>query len=180
MHKASLVFFFLISSCNLFSQSKKELKAENSNLLKIIASQNTEITNSKQKLSILDKDSKKLIADNKNLTNRLHRSLDSNSLLLEANYILSKEISDLKALFENKKIDTESINSRNNNLYNDFSKQNAKSNSNSPNSNSRNYSPSINKRSTTYSRRYYSGPRGGCYYINSNGNKSYVPRELCN
>ena len=29
------------------------------------------------------------------------------------------------------------------------------------------------------SRSYYTGPRGGCYYINSNGNKSYVDRSLC-
>ena len=25
----------------------------------------------------------------------------------------------------------------------------------------------------------YSGPRGGCYYINSNGNKTYVARNFC-
>ncbi|SIQ86623.1 hypothetical protein [Maribacter ulvicola] len=30
------------------------------------------------------------------------------------------------------------------------------------------------------SKSYYRGPRGGCYYINSNGNKSYVSRSLCN
>ena len=34
-------------------------------------------------------------------------------------------------------------------------------------------------RSSTY-RTYYRGPRGGCYYINSNGNKTYVARNLCN
>lgn len=27
---------------------------------------------------------------------------------------------------------------------------------------------------------YYTGPKGGCYYYNSNGNKSYVDRSLCN
>ncbi len=27
---------------------------------------------------------------------------------------------------------------------------------------------------------YIRGPRGGCYYINSNGNKTYVNRSLCN
>jgi hypothetical protein len=27
---------------------------------------------------------------------------------------------------------------------------------------------------------YIRGPRGGCYYINSNGNKVYVDRSLCN
>ena len=26
----------------------------------------------------------------------------------------------------------------------------------------------------------YKGPKGGCYYINSNGNKSYVDRSKCN
>ncbi len=30
------------------------------------------------------------------------------------------------------------------------------------------------------SRTYIRGPRGGCYYINSNGNKTYVDRSLCN
>jgi hypothetical protein len=29
------------------------------------------------------------------------------------------------------------------------------------------------------SRRYITGPRGGCYYINGNGNKTYVDRSLC-
>lgn len=26
----------------------------------------------------------------------------------------------------------------------------------------------------------YKGPEGGCYYINSNGNKTYVERDECN
>ncbi|MEM1336883.1 MAG: hypothetical protein AAGF96_03990 [Bacteroidota bacterium] len=61
---------------------------------------------------------------------------------------------------------------------------------NSPTSNSSSYRSSIksNKsRSSSYntkkyrsSRTYYRGPRGGCYYINSNGNKTYVARSLCN
>lgn len=25
----------------------------------------------------------------------------------------------------------------------------------------------------------YTGPKGGCYYINSNGNKTYVDRSYC-
>lgn len=28
-------------------------------------------------------------------------------------------------------------------------------------------------------RTYITGPRGGCYYINGNGNKTYVDRSLC-
>jgi uncharacterized protein YgiM (DUF1202 family) len=31
----------------------------------------------------------------------------------------------------------------------------------------------------TQSRGYIRGPRGGCYYINSRGNKTYVDRGLC-
>lgn len=30
------------------------------------------------------------------------------------------------------------------------------------------------------SRTYYTGPRGGCYYINKNGNKTYVDHSFCN
>lgn len=26
----------------------------------------------------------------------------------------------------------------------------------------------------------YSGPKGGCYYINANNNKTYVDRSYCN
>lgn len=36
------------------------------------------------------------------------------------------------------------------------------------------------KRKSRSSRTYYTGPRGGCYYINSNGNKTYVDRSFCN
>jgi len=48
-----------------------------------------------------------------------------------------------------------------------------------------NYSKSIeSSQSKQYKTRttrvYYRGPRGGCYYINSNGNKTYVSRSLCN
>ncbi|WP_394677374.1 DUF3157 family protein [uncultured Sphingobacterium sp.] len=35
------------------------------------------------------------------------------------------------------------------------------------------------KRSSS-SRNYIRGPRGGCYYINSNGKKTYVDRSMCN
>ncbi|SEI38141.1 hypothetical protein SAMN05216327_10171 [Dyadobacter sp. SG02] len=37
------------------------------------------------------------------------------------------------------------------------------------------------KRKTEYHvrRQYIRGPRGGCYYINSNGNKTYVDRSMC-
>jgi len=41
-------------------------------------------------------------------------------------------------------------------------------------------SNSYSKKRRSYSRTYYRGPRGGCYYINSNGNKSYVSRSMCN
>ena len=29
-------------------------------------------------------------------------------------------------------------------------------------------------------KRLYKGAKGGCYYINSNGNKTYVDRSECN
>ncbi|MCL7987634.1 hypothetical protein M8998_06755 [Sphingobacterium sp. lm-10] len=42
---------------------------------------------------------------------------------------------------------------------------------------------SDNKKSSSTAeptRRYIRGPRGGCYYINRNGNKTYVDRSMCN
>lgn len=35
-------------------------------------------------------------------------------------------------------------------------------------------------KSSSSSGNYIRGPRGGCYYINSNGNKTYVDRSMCN
>ncbi len=48
-------------------------------------------------------------------------------------------------------------------------------------SNSRSYqnSRTSNTRKSTL-RTYIRGPRGGCYYINSNGGKTYVDRSMCN
>ncbi|MGJ1417708.1 hypothetical protein [Sphingobacterium multivorum] len=46
------------------------------------------------------------------------------------------------------------------------------------------YSPSPRRtnssKSSSSSRNYIRGPRGGCYYINSNYNKTYVDRSMCN
>jgi hypothetical protein len=44
--------------------------------------------------------------------------------------------------------------------------------------------PSYDRQQQTYSRQprsngFIRGPRGGCYYINSRGNKTYVDRSLC-
>ncbi len=36
------------------------------------------------------------------------------------------------------------------------------------------------KSNTSGYKTYYTWPRGGCYYWNSNGNKTYVDRSLCN
>lgn len=38
----------------------------------------------------------------------------------------------------------------------------------------------VSSENTSSSSGYTRGPRGGCYYINSNGNKTYVDRSLCN
>lgn len=35
-------------------------------------------------------------------------------------------------------------------------------------------------RGSASSRRYYRGPRGGCYYYTDSGNKQYVDRSVCN
>ncbi|UIR54788.1 hypothetical protein LZQ00_10920 [Sphingobacterium sp. SRCM116780] len=36
------------------------------------------------------------------------------------------------------------------------------------------------KNKNSSSRSYIRGPRGGCYYINGNGGKTYVDRSMCN
>jgi uncharacterized protein YlxW (UPF0749 family) len=43
-----------------------------------------------------------------------------------------------------------------------------------------NYLNSYQKSNYSTPRTYYRGPRGGCYYINSKGNKTYVDRTVCN
>lgn len=40
--------------------------------------------------------------------------------------------------------------------------------------------PARTRQVSTESKGYIRGPRGGCYYINSRGNKTYVDRSLCN
>lgn len=40
--------------------------------------------------------------------------------------------------------------------------------------------PRATQPSRSYGRTYVRGPRGGCYYINRNGNKTYVDRSMCN
>jgi hypothetical protein len=44
------------------------------------------------------------------------------------------------------------------------------------------YNSNSERRTTTksYSRTYYTGPRGGCYYLSPSGKKVYVDRSLCN
>lgn len=39
---------------------------------------------------------------------------------------------------------------------------------------------STSTRSNSRGRTYIRGPRGGCYYINGNGGKTYVDRSMCN
>lgn len=43
-----------------------------------------------------------------------------------------------------------------------------------------NTEPTYTRKSYQTSKSYIRGPKGGCYYINGNGNKSYVDRSLCN
>ena len=42
-----------------------------------------------------------------------------------------------------------------------------------------NYSQKLNRPSIDYSRSYLTGEKGGCYYLNSNGNRVYVDRAFC-
>ena len=69
----------------------------------------------------------------------------------------------------------EYVNSENK-TSNSSARQNLASNSISR-TNSSNSNSAAKKTST---RTYIRGPRGGCYYINSSGNKTYVDRSLCN
>jgi len=48
-----------------------------------------------------------------------------------------------------------------------------------PNSNGANSSSSYSNCGTYNGNKLYRGPKGGCYYINSNGNKTYVDRSFC-
>ncbi|MFA9195663.1 hypothetical protein AAGV33_14720 [Flavobacterium sp. FBOR7N2.3] len=75
-------------------------------------------------------------------------------------------ISELKKV---KETERKNIGKTNNNLYSQKALSNTKSNNNQ-----------FKEKRQQNSRTYYSGPRGGCYYINSNGNKTYVSRSLCN
>ena len=50
----------------------------------------------------------------------------------------------------------------------------------SKNTTSGNSTSSSSSSSCGSGRTLYKGPEGGCYYINSNGNKTYVDRSCCN
>lgn len=52
--------------------------------------------------------------------------------------------------------------------------------SNTSKSNASSSGRSTSRSTRSKSSQYIRGPRGGCYYINSNGNKTYVDRSLCN
>ena len=114
-----------------------------------------------------------------NSNNKSSSSLKSNSYSSKNYSTSSNKISKTsRSYFKGPRGGCYYINSNGNKSYVDRSlcnKSTEKSNSYS----SKNYSTSSNKISKT-SRSYYRGSRGGCYYINSNGNKSYVSRSLCN
>lgn len=54
------------------------------------------------------------------------------------------------------------------------------SSGNSRSNNSMNNSTGNRNNETSAYRTYYTGPKGGCYYINRDGNKIYVDKSLCN
>ncbi len=49
----------------------------------------------------------------------------------------------------------------------------------SPSRRTRKPSRTRKRKRSRANRSYIRGPRGGCYYINRNGNKTYVSRSLC-
>jgi hypothetical protein len=59
-------------------------------------------------------------------------------------------------------------------------KRRKKSTNNYGSSSYQSYDNSSRTRSSSNGRQLIRGSRGGCYYINANGNKVYVDRSLCN
>ncbi|WP_149912566.1 hypothetical protein [Sphingobacterium cavernae] len=57
---------------------------------------------------------------------------------------------------------------------------NSKSISSNPSSSNNNIQTVRSNSTNNSGRTYIRGPRGGCYYINRNGGKTYVDRSLCN
>jgi len=86
--------------------------------------------------------------------------------------VWSKELEKLK---NEVKLNTSNQNSQQMGVYSSSSstKSSTKSNTSSSRSSTSKYTPSTR-------RVYHTGPKGGCYYINSNGNKTYVDRSKCN
>jgi len=52
--------------------------------------------------------------------------------------------------------------------------------SNKSSSNTRTTTARPSRSSSSSAKSYIRGPRGGCYYINSSGGKTYVDRSMCN
>lgn len=117
-------------------------------------------------------------------------SYQSNSQNIETKLYLKEELVKqrddlLKRVREIQKridaIDQELGNTSNSNSNTQYLTKSVNYNSKNSYRNSINSSTTKKKgyRSKT-NRKYIRGSRGGCYYINSNGNKTYVDRSLCN
>lgn len=90
----------------------------------------------------------------------------------------SKELTEFVKLKEAKKHPIINENTKTSN-YNS-SLENSSSNSSYSNNLKKTGDSSYKPKRYQNTRNYIRGPRGGCYYINSNGNKTYVDRSLCN
>lgn len=64
--------------------------------------------------------------------------------------------------------------------HNESSSNNTKTDNNNQSNSTSAPTAEITPRVPSSSRVYIRGPRGGCYYVNRNGNKTYVDRSLCN
>lgn len=120
------------------------------------------------------KDAEKVVVDfdandcAQNVTS-LYEMLDAKDLEIRRSRAQANEL--IKALVELK---------RDLNTKNDVPQNSWKTQSNDQTVNIVEHIASERKSNYLVRRHYIRGPRGGCYYINSNGNKTYVDRSLCN
>lgn len=187
-----LVFLFFQTHC--ISQNIKELEKLKSN----IEYQKIDLQN---QVKLLDKkiDSLKLLIEFENLKEQAVKTSlrkdsdfyvrpsefsDISSQILKKSEVLVVEYYEYarfyKVIFNNKVGYIKEKNIRITQGLKDL-KRFGKTNSNYFKSSPEKNYPSKIKSTRSYSTRsYIRGPRGGCYYINSNGNKTYVARGLCN
>lgn len=171
--KIFLVLTFVVLQNSLYSQKKRELENRNAALNAKIKELENQVIESKAKLLTdskailnLEKGVKDLVGENRELR------IENERLKIRVEY-LEKDNAEQRILV--KSIQSELGKSS----YKPPQELNIAGPTYQSFNNTQNTSSSYRKTSKS-SRKYYLGPRGGCYYINSNGNKTYVDRSLCN